>query len=39
MPVHSIQYAAFPFGPRNGFGSIEAQETTSTRGNKAKLRT
>jgi len=37
MPLHSIQYAAFPFGPRNGFGSIEAHEVTSTRDSKAKL--
>jgi hypothetical protein len=38
MPVHSIEYAAFPFGPRNGCGSIEAHEVTSTRDSKAKLR-
>ena len=38
MPLHSIQYAAFPFGPRNGFGSTEAHEVTSTRDSKAKLR-
>ena len=38
MPLHSIQYAAFPFGPRKGCGSIEAHEVTSTRDSKAKLR-